>query len=220
ARQAVPRVVGDAHGVVLVGVGDDAEDRAEDLLAGHPHGVVDVAEDGRHHVPPLGQPGWTLAARHHPCALLDGRADVALDPVPLPAGHEGADDGDGVVGVGAGDGTAALAGASSASAYCARGTSTRVCAPQTCPDWCMPPLTTRWITVARSASSRTMAADFPPSSSETRFTCSPQSWMIRRPAAVDPVNATLSVPGWVTRCSPTARSPGTTQQLSGPAEDV
>ena len=39
--------------------------------------------------------------------------------------------------------------------------------------------------------------------------------MIRRPAAVDPVKATLSVPGWVTRCSPRSRPPGTT--LTTPA---
>ena len=39
--------------------------------------------------------------------------------------------------------------------------------------------------------------------------------MIRLPAAVDPVKATLSVPGWVTRCSPTSRPPGTT--LTTPA---
>ena len=31
-----------------------------------------------------------------------------------------------------------------------------------------------------------------------------------RPAAVDPVKETLSTPGWVTRCSPTSRSAGTT----------
>ena len=32
--------------------------------------------------------------------------------------------------------------------------------------------------------------------------------MIRLPAAVDPVNATLSVPGWVTRCSPDLAAAG------------
>ena len=79
----------------------------------------------------------------------------------------------------------------------------------------MPPPTTRGMATARSASSSTTAADLPPSSSETRFTWSPHRLMIRRPAAVEPVNATLSVPGWVTRCSPRSRPPGTT--LTTPA---
>ncbi len=74
----------------------------------------------------------------------------------------------------------------------------------------MAPPTSAGTTPVTSASSRTMAADFPPSSRETRFTWPPQRLMIRLPAAVDPVNATLSVPGCVTRCSPTSRPPGTT----------
>ena len=36
-----------------------------------------------------------------------------------------------------------------------------------------------------------------------------------RPAAVDPVNDTLSTPGWRTRCSPTAPSPGSTLTTPG-----
>ena len=39
--------------------------------------------------------------------------------------------------------------------------------------------------------------------------------MIRLPAAVEPVKATLSVPGCVTRCSPTSRPPGTTLTTPG-----
>ena len=39
--------------------------------------------------------------------------------------------------------------------------------------------------------------------------------MIRRPAAVEPVKATLSTPGWVTRCSPTSRPPGITLTAPG-----
>ena len=108
-----------------------------------------------------------------------------------------------------------LPAASSASAYCERGTRRRVWAPHTCPERCMAPPTTRGTTVARSASSRAIAADLPPSSRDTGLTCSPHRLMIRLPAAVDPVNATLSAPGWVTRCSPTSRPPGTT--LTTPA---
>ena len=48
---------------------------------------------------------------------------------------------------------------------------------------------------ARSTSSSTIAADLPPSSSETRFSRSVASDPTRRPAAVDPVNDTLSTPG-------------------------
>jgi hypothetical protein len=64
----------------------------------------------------------------------------------------------------------------------------------------------RW--VARSASSRMIAADLPPSSSVTRLSCSPQMAATLRPAAVLPVNVTLSTPGWRTRYSPTSRPAG------------
>ena len=62
---------------------------------------------------------------------------------------------------------------------------------------------------ARSASSSTMAADLPPSSRLTRFSCSPHTGPIARPAAVEPVKATLSTPGWATRCAPTSRPAAT-----------
>src|SRR3954462_3874973 len=62
----------------------------------------------------------------------------------------------------------------------------------------------------RSTSSSTIAALLPPSSSDTRFSRSVASEPTRRPAAVDPVNDTLSTPGWVTRDSLTARSAGST----------
>ena len=60
-----------------------------------------------------------------------------------------------------------------------------------------------------------MAADLPPSSSVQRLSCSPQMAPILRPAAVEPVNETLSMSGWRTRCSPTSRSAGT--MLTTPA---
>ena len=62
----------------------------------------------------------------------------------------------------------------------------------------------------RSASSRMIAADFPPSSSVQRLSRSPHRPPIRLPAADEPVNEILSTPGWVTRCSPTSRPAGTT----------
>ena len=65
------------------------------------------------------------------------------------------------------------------------------------------------MTAPMSASSMMMAADLPPSSSVTRFNCSPHNAAIRLPAAVEPVKPILSTPGWVTRCSPTSRPAGT-----------
>ena len=64
----------------------------------------------------------------------------------------------------------------------------------------------------RSASSRMMAADFPPSSRVQRFSRSPHRPPIRLPAADEPVKEILSTPGWVTRCSPTSRPAGTTER--------
>ena len=68
---------------------------------------------------------------------------------------------------------------------------------------------------ARSASSSTIAADLPPSSRLTRLSCSPHTAAILRPAAVEPVKATLSTPGCATRCSPTSRPAAT--MLTTPA---
>ena len=64
---------------------------------------------------------------------------------------------------------------------------------------------------SRSASAKTMFGDFPPSSSETRFSDSAAAAAMRRPVEVSPVNATLSIPGWRAIASPTyAPGPGTT----------
>src|SRR3954470_23693925 len=69
--------------------------------------------------------------------------------------------------------------------------------------------------VSRSMSSRTTAADFPPSSSVQRAIRSPHNDAMRRPAAVDPVNVILSTSGLVTSNSDTSRSAVTT--LNTPA---
>ena len=75
------------------------------------------------------------------------------------------------------------------------------------------------IVVARSASSRMMAADFPPSSSVQRFNRSPQSPPMRLPPTPEPVKEILSTPGCLTRCSLTSRPAGTTEStpLGSPA---
>jgi hypothetical protein len=56
---------------------------------------------------------------------------------------------------------------------------------------------------ARSASSRMMLADLPPSSKETFFTFSAATCMTRLPALVDPVKETASTSGCAAMASPT-----------------
>ena len=91
----------------------------------------------------------------------------------------------------------------------------RVCAAHTCPLFCRP-ASSSWGTVAaRSASSSTIPADLPPSSRVHRFTISPHTAPTRRPAAVLPVNETLSTAGWATRWRPSSASPG--RMLTTPA---
>src|SRR5213595_564023 len=62
---------------------------------------------------------------------------------------------------------------------------------------------------ARSASSRMIAADLPPSSRVTRLSCWPQTVAMDRPAAVEPVKETLSTSLCATRYAPTSRPAGT-----------
>ena len=51
------------------------------------------------------------------------------------------------------------------------------------------------VAMARSASSRTMYADLPPSSRKTCFTVSLATAMMRRPVAVEPVKLIMSTIG-------------------------
>src|SRR5690606_5768873 len=90
AAEAVVAVVGDPDGVVLVLVGDEDEDRPEDLLAGDAHVVGDVAEHRRRDVPaavvrPVQPAGDQLGA------LVLADADVVLHALLLPLRHQGAD---------------------------------------------------------------------------------------------------------------------------------
>ena len=85
----------------------------------------------------------------------------------------------------------------------------RVCATHACPLFIRPAIL-RCLTVwSMSASSRTIAADLPPSSRLTRLSCSPHAAAMCLPVAEEPVNAILSTPGWRTRDSPVSRPPGT-----------
>ncbi len=60
--------------------------------------------------------------------------------------------------------------------------------------------------VPKSASSRTIAADLPPSSRNTFFSVSLAAAMIARPVGVDPVKVTMSTSGLVVSAAPTAGS--------------
>src|SRR3954462_5876982 len=91
----------------------------------------------------------------------------------------------------------------------------RVCAPHASPVFISAVGMRPGIVVARSASSRMIAADLPPSSSVQRLSRSPHNAAIRLPATVEPVNEILSTSGWVTMCSPTSRPACT--MLSTPA---
>ena len=63
---------------------------------------------------------------------------------------------------------------------------------------------------SRSASGRMMLGLLPPSSSVTRFSARPHLAPISRPTTVEPVNATLSTPGWSTSAAPVSPSPVST----------
>src|SRR3954447_26934952 len=69
---------------------------------------------------------------------------------------------------------------------------------------------------ARSASANTMAADLPPSSSDTRAMLSADAFRIDAPVVVSPVNEILATRGSDTRASPTTPpGPGSTLTISG-----
>ena len=70
--------------------------------------------------------------------------------------------------------------------------------------------------VSRSASSRITFGDLPPSSSATGFTFCAASSLTRRPARVEPVNDTMSTPGWPAMASPTT-GPVPVTRLNTPA---
>ena len=76
--QAVGRVVGDPDGLVLALEPQQADDGAEDLLAGKATRVVDVSEDGRLHEEP--RPGPAPAARQQRQPLFPAELEVGRPP--------------------------------------------------------------------------------------------------------------------------------------------
>ena len=191
--------------------GDHRQHRSEDLLLRDAHGVVDVGEHRGAHVPAAVEPvGHAVAADDDAGALLLAEGDVLLDALLLTSARpSGRSRSRGRRGRRPAWLPTVWASASTTSSYFARLARMRVCATQAWPLFISAVNRRPSMVAARSASSSTIAADLPPSSRLTRLSCSPHTDAILRPAAVEPVNATLSMPGWATRCSPTSRPAAT-----------
>ena len=194
AGQAVVAVVGDAHGVVVVVVGDDRRAPARRS----PPGRCACRCRRRR---------TASARRTSPCRRRragrrrrrPGRPrrwpmrDVPLDPLPLALGDERADGGlhvgrvaDRHAGDGLGEGLDDLVVARPRRQDAGLGDA-GLAVVHDASAWAAGSATV----ASRSASSRMIAADLPPSSRVQRFSCSPQSAPIWRPAAVEPVNDDL-----------------------------
>src|SRR5664280_741313 len=98
---------------------------------------------------------------------------------------------------------AAVVASSTASACRSAGTSMRVHAVQVWPELRKQLPTPTLTAFARSASGRITLADLPPSSSATFLTVAAATSVTRLPAAVEPVNDTMSTSGCAAIASPT-----------------
>src|SRR3984957_16570684 len=84
AREPVRRIIGDRDGLFFCVVGDDGEDRTEDLLLGDRHVVAHVREDRGSDVVTLLQSLRRLdATAEEPRALVDALRDVVANPLLL-----------------------------------------------------------------------------------------------------------------------------------------
>src|ERR1700678_1944541 len=92
----------------------------------------------------------------------------------------------------------------------------RVGALQDCPELVMTLCTPCATALFKSASSRTMLADLPPSSCDTRLTVSAAAFATAMPARVEPVNDIMSMPGCDDKASPTV-CPSPLTRLNAPA---
>src|SRR5580692_8188834 len=92
----------------------------------------------------------------------------------------------------------------------------RVGALQDCPELLKQFDTPCETAFCRSASSRTMLADLPPSSCATRLTVSAAAFATAIPARVEPVNDIMSMPGCDDSASPTV-GPSPLTRLNTPA---
>jgi hypothetical protein len=94
-------------------------------------------------------------------------------------------------------------------------TSSREPAQQTWPALKKMPFTMPSTAWSRAASAKTMFAPLPPSSRVILRPVPARLCWMERPTAVEPVNATLSRPGWLTSVEPTSPAPGTTLTTPG-----
>ena len=81
---------------------------------------------------------------------------------------------------------------------------------QVCPVAANTPAMTPLTALSRSASSKTICGDLPPSSSDTRAPRAAAVAPMRSPVVVEPVKAILSTPGWSTSAAPVGPRPVTT----------
>ncbi len=86
--------------------------------------------------------------------------------------------------------------------YTPRCAITRVGAVQICPQWKAHTLAMVPMAVFRSASSNTIPAPLPPSSSSSRFMSRPATSPMARPTGVEPVKLTMSTSGEATSACP------------------
>ena len=98
---------------------------------------------------------------------------------------------------------AAAAAIAAASSIRAAGTSMRVGALHDWPEFVHIAAMSREITASKSASSRMMLADLPPSSCATRLTVGAAARATSMPARVEPVNDTMSTSGCAASGAPT-----------------
>jgi hypothetical protein len=103
-----------------------------------------------------------------------------------------------------------------ASSMRAAGTSMREGALHDWPELLHMAAMSREITLAKSASSRMMFADLPPSSCATRLTVGAAARATSTPARVEPVNDTMSTSGWAESAAPTP-APSPLTRLNTPA---
>ncbi len=80
-------------------------------------------------------------------------------------------------------------------------------AQQTCPWLNQMASTTPSTALSRSASSKTMNGDLPPSSSDSFLPLPAVASRMMRPTSVEPVKAILSTSGWLTSAAPVRPSP-------------
>ena len=89
AVQAEDRVVGDIDRLFLAVGGDDADDRAENLLLGDHHTVIDIGEHSRLDEKAAIEMGGPLAAGGEGRALGLALRDIVFNPLPLPLHGQG-----------------------------------------------------------------------------------------------------------------------------------